>query len=103
MNVLKEIKEAPHAAQGKDLNSINMILDVLVPVSLQLGTTVLAIKDILNLKEGSIVELKRTAGEPVDLYINSKLIARGEVTVIADNLGVRITQLLSPEERLKEL
>jgi len=82
---------------------IELLMDVNLPVSIELGRTKMAISDILALGPGSVVELNKLAGEPVDLLVNYKIVARGEVVVIDENFGVRITQLLNPEERLRIL
>lgn len=87
---------------GEEQN-IDILLDVTLPVAIELGRTSMPIHDILNLGPGSVVELNRLAGEPVDLLVNDKLIARGEVVVVDENFGVRITSMVSPEERLKGL
>ncbi len=87
---------------GEEQN-IDILLDVTLPVAIELGRTSMPIQDILNLGPGSVVELNRLAGEPVDLLVNDKLIARGEVVVVDENFGVRITSMVSPEERLKGL
>jgi len=83
--------------------SIDLLMDVNLPISIELGRTKMAISDILALGPGSVVELNKLAGEPVDLLVNYKIVARGEVVVIDENFGVRITQLLSAEERLRIL
>ena len=90
------------ASKGKTRN-IDMLMDVNLPVAIELGRTKMRISDILALGPGSVVELNKLAGEPVDVLVNSKAVARGEVVVIDENFGVRITQLLTPEERLKAL
>ncbi len=89
-------------AQGKT-SSIDLLMDVNLPVSIELGRTQLSISEILSLGPGSVVELARLAGEPVDVMVNHKLVARGEVVVVEENFGVRITQLITPEERLRLL
>ena len=83
--------------------NIDMLLDVTLPISIELGRTSMPIEDILNLGPGSVVELNRLAGEPVDLLVNDKLIAKGEVVVVDENFGVRVTTMVSHEERLKSL
>jgi flagellar motor switch protein FliN/FliY len=83
--------------------TIEMLLDVDLDVSIQLGETTLSIKRILELAPGSIVELDRMAGEPVDLLVNNKPVAKGEVVVIDESFGIRILSLVSPEERIKSL
>ncbi len=84
-------------------NNIDLLLDVKMPVAIELGRTELPIAELLTLGPGSVIELNRLAGEPVDLLVNNKIIARGEVVVVDENFGVRVTSLLSPEERIKSL
>ena len=82
---------------------IDMLLDVTLQVSIELGRTDMSIKKILELGPGAIIELNRMAGEPVDLLVNDKVIAKGEVVVVDENFGIRVVKLVSPEERLKNL
>ncbi len=88
---------------GESNRNLDLLMDVKMSLSVRLGDTELALKQILELTRGSVVELNRLAGEAVDLYANGKLIARGEVVVIEDNFGLRITSIVSPQERLREL
>jgi flagellar motor switch protein FliN/FliY len=81
--------------------SVQRLLDVPIEVIIELGQTELSIRRILEIGPGSIIELDRMAGEPVDLVVNDKVIARGEVVVIEENFGIRITSLVSPEERAR--
>jgi flagellar motor switch protein FliN len=83
--------------------NIGLILDVPLQVTVELGRTKKSIKDILELSNGSIVELDKLAGEPVDIHVNGKLLAKGEVVVIDENFGVRITDIVSPMERAQKL
>ncbi len=83
--------------------NIEMLLDIELDVSIELGRSTLSIKRILELAPGSIVELDRLAGEPVDLLVNNKVVAKGEVVVVDENFGIRIVSLISPEERIKSL
>ncbi len=83
--------------------NINLLLDVKLTLTVELGRTTMLVKDILGLGEGSIIELDKLAGEPVDLLVNGKLIARGEVVVIDENFGVRVTDIVSPAERLESV
>ena len=78
-------------------------MDVDLPISIELGRTKMTISDILALGPGSVVELNKLAGEPVDLLVNQKIVAKGEVVVVDESFGLRITQLMTPEERLKAL
>ncbi len=82
---------------------MDMILDVVLPVSIELGRTEMFIKKILELERGSVIELDKMAGEPVDLYINNKKMAEGEVVVVDKHFGVRITNLIDPADRIKNL
>jgi flagellar motor switch protein FliN/FliY len=81
--------------------NLNLLMDVQMSVTVELGRTKMYIKDILGLGEGSIIELDKLAGEPVDLLVNGKLIAKGEVVVIDENFGVRVTDIVSPTDRIK--
>lgn len=80
---------------------MNLLMDVQMSLTVELGRTKMYIKDILGLGEGSIIELDKLAGEPVDLLVNGKLIAKGEVVVIDENFGVRVTDIVSPTDRIK--
>jgi flagellar motor switch protein FliN len=83
--------------------NVDMLLDIELDVTIELGRTDLSIKRILEMGPGSIVELNRMAGEPVDLLVNNKVVAKGEVVVVDENFGIRIVSLVSPEERIKSL
>jgi flagellar motor switch protein FliN len=85
-----------------DLN-LDVILDVSVSLSLEVGRTRIPIRNLLQLNQGSVVELERGAGEPLDVYVNGTLIAQGEVVVVNDRFGVRLTDVVSPAERIKRL
>lgn len=85
---------------GEDRQSIDFLRDVEVELTAELGSTRMRIKHILGLRPGSVVELDRLAGEPVELTINKTLIARGEVVVVDEKFAVRITEIVSPEKRL---
>jgi flagellar motor switch protein FliN/FliY len=87
------------AASGN--TNLNLLMDVQMALTVELGRTKMYIKDILGLGEGSIIELDKLAGEPVDLLVNGKLIAKGEVVVIDENFGVRVTDIVSPQDRIK--
>jgi len=89
------------ANQPSGATNLNLLMDVQMSVTVELGRTKMYIKDILGLGEGSIIELDKLAGEPVDLLVNGKLIAKGEVVVIDENFGVRVTDIVSPTDRIK--
>jgi CheC, inhibitor of MCP methylation len=84
-------------------SNIDMIMDVPLQVTVELGRTKMLIKEILDLGPGSIVELDKLAGEPVDILVNNKLIAKGEVVVIDESFGVRITDIISKMERINKV
>jgi flagellar motor switch protein FliN/FliY len=92
----------PGASVSGDLN-LDVILDVPVQLSLEVGRTRIPIRNLLQLTAGSVVELERAAGEPLDVYVNGTLIAQGEVVVVNDRFGVRLTDVVSPAERIKRL
>ncbi len=85
------------------LASMDMILDIPVTVSVELGRSVMLIKDILQLGQGSVVELEKMAGEPMEILVNGRLVARGEVVMVNEKFGVRLTDIISPAERVKRL
>ncbi len=91
---------APEAGNGKN---IDLLLDINMKVSVELGRTRMAVRDVLGLSSGSVVELDRQAGEPVDILINDRLVARGEVVVIDDRFGVRVTDIETPSQRVRSL
>lgn len=82
---------------------IGFLLDIPVEITVQIGKTKMLIKELLQLGQGSIVELEKLAGEPMEILANSRLIARGEVVVVNDKFGIRLTDIISPSERLSQL
>jgi flagellar motor switch protein FliN len=98
-----EFSSLTDEAKGAKPMDINFLMDISLQLSIELGRAVLNVKDILSLRDGSVVELNKLAGDPVDIFVNNKLIARGEVVVIDDNFGVRVTDILSPTELLNNL
>ena len=91
------------AEGGQADGKIDLIMDIVLPVSIELGRTKMFVKDVLELERGSIIELDKMAGEPVDLYINNKKMAEGEVVVVDKHFGIRITNLIDPKDRIKNL
>lgn len=87
----------------EDPNSLDILMDIPLEISVELGRVKMLVKDVVDLGSGSIVEIDKAAGEPVDVLVNGRLVARGEVVVIEDNFGVRIMEILSPQERLNKL
>jgi flagellar motor switch protein FliN len=98
-----EFQQLSQPAGSTEKRNIDLLMDVDLPVAIELGRTKLAVSEILALGPGSVVELNKLAGEPVDLLVNHKVVAKGEVVVIDENFGLRITQLVTPEERLRAL
>lgn len=95
--------EPVHRLDEKEANNLNMLLDIPLQVTVELGRTNRSVKEILELSSGSIIELDKLAGEPVDILVNNRLIAKGEVVVIDENFGVRVTDIISKTDRLKKL
>jgi flagellar motor switch protein FliN/FliY len=93
------------AARGgaQEAGNISLIMDVFMEMTVELGRTRKLIKEILGMGEGTIIELDKLAGEPVDILVNHKLIAKGEVVVIDENFGVRVTEIVSPMERMSDM
>lgn len=83
--------------------NINMILDIPLKLTAELGRTKIVVSDLLNLGQGSVVELNKLAGEPMEIYVNDKLIAKGEAVVVNDKFGVRLTDVISTKERVEQL
>lgn len=98
-----DFQQLSSKSSSHDSRSIDMLLDVYLPISIELGRTKMTIADILALGPGSVVELNKLAGEPVEVLVNQKTVALGEVVVVDENFGVRVTQLMSPEDRIKAL
>ncbi|WP_349255231.1 flagellar motor switch protein FliN [Spectribacter hydrogenoxidans] len=90
------------AAENGDVN-LDVILDVSITLSMEVGRTRLPIRSLLQLNQGSVVELDRAAGEPLDVYVNGTLVAHGEVVVVNDKFGVRLIDVVSPAERIRNL
>jgi len=84
-------------------NDLNMILDIPVQLTVEMGRTKIPIKHILQLAQGSVVELEALAGEPMDVLVNGYLIAQGEVVVVNDKFGIRLTDIVTPSERMRRL
>lgn len=98
---LAELKD-DGAVMREDLN-LDMILDIPVDISMEIGRTKISIRNLLQLTQGSVVELDRLAGEPLDVLVNGTLIAHGEVVVVNEKFGIRLTDVISASERIKRL
>lgn len=88
---------------GSQDRNLNLILDIPLKVSVELGRTKMPVSELLNLTQGSVIELNKLAGEPMEVYVNDKLIARGEAVVVNEKFGVRLTDIISPAERVEQL
>ena len=98
---MTDISRAPRVDSAR--RELDFILDIPLDVSAELGRTRLLIHELLQLGQGSVVELNKLAGEPLEVYVNGKLVARGEAVVINEKFGVRLTDIISPIERVKQL
>jgi flagellar motor switch protein FliN/FliY len=88
---------------ASDADGLSLLMDIPLEISVELGRVKMLVKDVVELGTGSIIEIDKAAGEPVDVMVNGRLVARGEVVVIEDNFGVRLTEILNPQERLNRL
>ena len=98
-----EAEDATEKTEEQEARELDFILDIPLELSVELGKTRMLVNDLLQLGQGSIIELNKLAGEPLEVYINRKLIARGEVVVVNEKFGVRLTDIVSPMERVKSL
>ncbi|HSE57254.1 MAG TPA: flagellar motor switch protein FliN [Nitrospiraceae bacterium] len=94
---------APEAKPLAGAKNLDVLLDIPMQVSVQLGTTRMIIRELLQLGQGSVVELDKLAGEPLEVLVNHRLVARGEVVVVNEKFGVRLTDVVSPVERVQKL
>lgn len=105
MQVQAKASPADATASGRSSKDVNLdvVLDIPVNISMEIGRTKISIRNLLQLNQGSVVELDRLAGEPMDVLVNGTLIARGEVVVVNEKFGIRLTDIISPAERVKKL
>jgi flagellar motor switch protein FliN/FliY len=96
----QELKDEKKPGATRD---IEFLLDIPLVVTVELGRTKMLINDLLQLGQGSVIELDKLAGEPMEILVNNKLVARGEVVVVNEKFGIRLTDIISPAERLKQL
>ena len=97
-----QAKAEGNSGAGADVN-LDLVLDIPVDVSLRVGSTDISIRDLVSLVEGSVIALDQDAGEPMDVLVNGTLIAHGEIVVVDDQYGVRLTDVVSPVERIEQL
>jgi flagellar motor switch protein FliN len=88
---------------GTEQKSLDFVLDIPLQLTVELGRAKLLVKDVLQLNQGSVVELTKLAGEPLDVFVNSKLVARGEAVVINEKFGIRLVDIVSPRERVEKV
>jgi flagellar motor switch protein FliN/FliY len=98
-----ELNELSHDASPVHNPDLDVILDIPVSISMEVGRTSISIRNLLQLNQGSVIELDRLAGEPLDVLVNGTLIAHGEVVVVNEKFGIRMTDVISPSERIKKL
>lgn len=99
---LEDLQDEGQPRLDDDVN-MDVILDVPVTISMEVGSTKINIRNLLQLNQGSVIELDRMAGEPLDVMVNGTLIAHGEVVVVNEKFGIRLTDVISPAERVKKL
>jgi len=87
----------------QDIQKLKFILDIPLQLTVELGRTSMLVKEVLQLNQGAVVELSKLAGEPLDVFINSKLVARGEAVVVNEKFGVRLVDVVSPNERVEKV
>ncbi len=100
---LTELDETSIGGGLEDNPDLDVILDIPVTISMEVGSTSISIRNLLQLNQGSVIELDRLAGEPLDVLVNGTLIAHGEVVVVNEKFGIRMTDVISPSERIKKL
>lgn len=100
---LESFKPSPEVKQGSMAPDLDVILDIPVTISMEVGNTSIPIRNLLQLNQGSVIELDRLAGEPLDVLINGTLIAHGEVVMVNEKFGIRLTDVVSPTERIRRL
>ena len=94
--------EAPEPGTSRELN-LDVVLDIPVTLSMEVGRTRISIRNLLQLNQGSVIELERAVSEPLDIFVNGTLIAHGEVVVVNEKFGIRLTDVVSPVERIRKL
>ncbi len=100
--VLEQV-QSPEEDLNNRMKKLELILDIPLRVSVELGRTKLLVNDLLQLGQGSVIELNKLAGDPLEVLVNDKLIARGEVVVVNEKFGIRLTDIISPIERIEKL
>ena len=99
----KRAEQSPLESSSVDRRNLDVVLDIPVRLSMEVGSTSISIRRLLQLNKGSVVELTRLAGEPLDVLVNGTLVAHGEVVVVNDKFGIRMVDVVSPEQRIRML
>lgn len=102
-NLADQVKAGDDALNKLKVQNLDFILDIPLKVTVELGRTEVVIKDLLQLGQGSVLELDKLAGEPLEILVNGKLVAKGEVVVVNEKFGIRLTDIISPIERIETL
>ena len=103
LSAMQEAGSSPTMQSGVKDRNLNLIMDIPLKVTVELGRTKMPVSELLNLTQGSVIELAKLAGEPMEVLVNDKLIARGEAVVVNEKFGVRLTDVISPSERIEQL
>ena len=101
--IIDEVKAGDSSLNKLKVQNLDFILDIPLKVTVELGRTKVLVKDLLQMGQGSVIELDKLAGEPLEILVNGKLVARGEVVVINEKFGARLTDIISPIERIETL
>jgi len=101
--IADQVKAGDNALNKLKIQNLDFILDIPLKVTVELGRTQILIKDLLQLGQGSVLELDKLAGEPLEILVNGKLVAKGEVVVVNEKFGIRLTDIISPIERIETL
>ncbi|MCB0385937.1 MAG: flagellar motor switch protein FliN [Bdellovibrionales bacterium] len=99
----EEVEQVVDAKPDHSDSNLSLILDIPLRVTVELGRTKMVVSELLNLGQGSVIELSKLAGEPMEVLVNDKLVARGEAVVVNEKFGVRLTDIISPTERVEQL
>lgn len=102
-NIADDVKAGDDALNKLKVQNLDFILDIPLKVTVELGRTSVVIEDLLQLGQGSVLELDKLAGEPLEILVNGKLVAKGEVVVVNEKFGIRLTDIISPVERIETL
>ena len=101
--ILDQVKAGDDSLNKLKVQNLDFILDIPLEVTVELGRTKVLVKDLLQMGQGSVIELDKLAGEPLEIIVNGKLVAKGEVVVVKEKFGVRLTEIISPIERIETL